>query len=147
MTETMTTASAAQHFNVSERTIRRWIKSGKLQAEGTNGQRLVLLDRRPTECPNDRQMDNPVSSQLESENEPLRDLLQRADSEIQHLREQLVRRDEQIDHLTQLLAMQTKTTAVLTERLQASQDMRRLHWWKRLRLRFDERRHNPSVPR
>jgi hypothetical protein len=28
--------------------------------------------------------------------------------------------------------MQTKTTAVLTERLQASQDMRRLHWWKRV---------------
>ena len=129
MTETMTTAEAAQHFNVSLRTIRRWIKSGKLASEGTNGQRLVLLDRRTTECPNDRQMDNPVSIQLESENEHLRDLLQRADSEIKHLREQLARRDEQIDHLTQLLAMQTKTTAALTEQLDAHraliEDMRR----------------------
>ena len=133
MTETMTTAEAAQHFNVSERTIRRWIQSGKLQAEGTNGQRFVRLDRRTTECPNDRQMDNHLSIQLESENEHLRDQLQRADSEIQHLREQLVRRDEQIDHLTQLLAMQSKTTVALTERLHMIEDMRRRKpsWFKR----------------
>lgn len=115
MTETMTTAEAAQHFNVSERTIRRWIQSGKLVAFGTNGQRFVRLDIRTTECPNDRQMDNSVSIQLESENKHLRDQLQRADSEIQHLREQLVRRDEQIDHGQQLLAISQKSIQQLTE--------------------------------
>jgi len=70
-----------------------------------------------------------MSIQLESENQHLRDHLQRADSEIQHLREQLARRDEQIDHLTQLLAMQAKTTAALTEQLDAHrtliEDLRR----------------------
>lgn len=129
MTETMTTAEAAQHFNVSERTIRRWIQSGKLQAEGTNGQRFVRLDTRTEACPNDRPTDSSLSIPLESDNQHLRLELQRADSEIQHLREQLSRRDEQVDHLTQLLAMQSKTTAALTEQLSAHraliEDMRR----------------------
>lgn len=52
----------------------------------------------------------------------LRDILTEKD-------EQLARRDEQIDHLTQLLAMQSKTTAMLTEQLDTSramiEDMRR----------------------
>ena len=59
------------------------------------------------------------------------------------LRDELSHKNEQIDHLHQLLAMQTKTTAALTERLQAIEDMRRWNWWQRLRRRFDERRHNP----
>lgn len=137
MTDLLTTAEAAQHFNVSERTIRRWIQSGKLKASGTNGQRLVISDARTDECPNDRPTDNSLSIQLESDNQHLRDQLQRADSERQHLREQLARRDVTIDHLTQLLAMQTKTTAALTEQLDASRAMiedlrRRKPLWKRL---------------
>ena len=131
----LTIAEAAGHFDVSERTIRRWIQSGKLKAEGTNGQRLVLLDRRTTECPNDRQMDNHLSIQLESENEHLRDLLQRADSEIQHLREQLARRDEQIDHAHQLVAISQKSIQHLTEQNQLLLEdsrHRKLPVWKRV---------------
>ncbi len=34
----MTISQAAYHFNVSDRTIRRWIESGKLKAHKTEGQ-------------------------------------------------------------------------------------------------------------
>ena len=42
----------------------------------------------------------------------------------EHLREQLARRDEQIDRLTQLLAIAQKNVSMLTERMQAIEDMR-----------------------
>ena len=35
-----------------------------------------------------------------------------------------------IDHLTQLLAVQTKTNALLTDRLQAIEDIRHRPWWR-----------------
>ncbi|HSG41689.1 MAG TPA: helix-turn-helix domain-containing protein [Anaerolineales bacterium] len=159
----MTTAKAAQHFDVSERTIRRWIKSGKLDAERTNGQWDVRVSECPSERPNDRESvrtDDRLTEPLQSEIERLNSQLERADFEIAHLsesleektvenqrlwkqldqvNEQLQRRDEhiesltqEIDHLTQLLAMQTKTTAGLTDRLQAIEDLRNRPWWKRV---------------
>lgn len=125
----MSIQDAQKHFQVSEKTIRRWIKQGKVSAELRDGRYLVSVTGH-----NDQTVDQTaLKKQLRQTNA--------------YLRSELARRDEQIDHLTQLLAMQTKTTAALTERLQASQDMRRWNLWKRLRRRFDERRHNPSVPR
>ena len=38
---TMTTTQAAEHFDVSTKTIRRWIRSGKLQAERIDGRWVV----------------------------------------------------------------------------------------------------------
>lgn len=138
MTTQMSIQDAAQHFNVSERTIRRRIKQGTLKADLIDGRYLVHV------CVNsDMTLDKPDVNVLSSQ-------LERADFEIQHLTErveektnqilylrdlltekdeQLARRDEQIDHLTQLLAMQSKTTAALTEQLDAHraliEDMRR----------------------
>jgi len=55
------------------------------------------------------------------------------------LREQLARRDDQIESLTraldqnqQLLAVQTKTSAQLSERLQLLEDRRKQSWIKRV---------------
>jgi len=115
----MTIQEATQHFHVSEKTIRRWIQSGKLKAD--------LIDRR---------YHVQVNGQTDQTNDQTA-LIELMRSEISHLREQLARRDEQIDHLTQLLAMQTKTTAALTEQLSAErqmiEDMRdRKPMWKRL---------------
>ena len=129
----LTIAEAAQHFDVSERTIRRWVESGKLVAERTNGQRFVLLDTRTEACPNDQTVDKSVSIPLESENKNLRDQLQRADSEIESLRDQLSRKDEQIDHLTQVVAMSQKNIATLSEQNQLLlEDQQRRPWWKRI---------------
>ena len=126
MTDTMNTQQAAHHYQVSERTILRWIKSGKLKAEQEQGHWCIRLDEQDV-----RQDDRQAMEQLQSENAHLRELLSRQD-------EQLARRDEQIDHLTQLLAMQSKTTAALTEQLDTSraliEDMRhrKLPIWNRV---------------
>lgn len=138
------------------KTIQRWIRSGKLSASQVDGRWHVHVEEQEKEhnVPNEGHGTPHEEQAALCERRALKAQLERADSEIQYLRQQLTekdnqlsRRDEQIDHLTQLLAMQSKTTAALTERLGAIEDMRRLHWWKRLIRRFDERRHNPSVPR
>ena len=120
MTDTMNTQQAAHHYQVSERTILRWIKSGKLKAEPVQGHWCIRLD----------------GQDIRHDGQDL--LIQQLQSENAHLREQLTRRDEQIDHLTQLLAMQTKTTVALTEQLDAEraliEDLRRRKpsVWKRI---------------
>lgn len=96
MTRQLSIQDAQKHFQVSEKTIRRWIQSGKLKAELVDGRYDVQVDRQT-----DQTTDQTA-------------LIDQLRSEIDHLREQLARRDEQIDHAQQLLAMQTKTTAALT---------------------------------
>ena len=146
MDDRMTTAEAAQHFDVSERTIRRWIQTGKLVAERSNGQWAVRTDARPSECPSDREddrTDDRLTEVLESEILNLKTQLQRADVEIahlterveektdqiEHLREQLPRRDDtiesltrEINHLTQVVAMSQKNIATLTDQLSVMRD-------------------------
>lgn len=62
------------------------------------------------------------------------------------LQVQLTEKDEQIRELHQLLAVQSKTTAALTEQLDTSrqmiEDMRR-PWWRRMFKRSGEQRYNP----
>lgn len=110
----MSIVDAQKHFQVSEKTIRRWIKTGKVEAFLVDGRYLVSVTGQ--------------SGQTVDQTA----LIEQLRSEIQHLREQLARRDEQVDPLTKLLAMQTKTTAALTERLQAIEDMRHMNRWQRL---------------
>jgi len=123
MTERMSTQHAAKQFRVHERTIRRWIQSGKLKAEQIEGRWFVQV-----EDENVRGNGQPVQDNARDDGQDAR-LIEHLTDEISHLREQLARRDEQIDHLTQLLAMQSKTTAALIEQLDTSramiEDMRR----------------------
>ena len=124
--DTYTTTQAATHFGVSAKTIRRWIRSGKLSADLVDGRWVVHLENR----------DGSHDAHDGSHDAHLRSHLARADSEIAHLRDQLDRRDEQVSHLTQLLAIAQKNVAVLTEQLDVSrqmiEDMRRRSWWKRI---------------
>jgi len=51
----MTITQASKHFDVSERTIRRWIECGKLTTSKFNGHWKIKLDTAPditTENPN-----------------------------------------------------------------------------------------------
>ncbi len=118
-------------IGVNIKTIRRWIKSGKLSGTQIDGRWYVEIEN----------MDAPqMSSDALAETQSLREQLQRADSEVQHLREQfgeqLTRKDEQIDHLTQVVAMSQKNIGALTEQLDDSrqmiEDMRSRSWWKRI---------------
>lgn len=122
----MTTTHAAEHFGVTAKTIRRWIRNGKLSASMRDGRWVVHLSNR----------DGSHDTHHGSHDAHLHSHLARADSEIAHLRDQLDRRDEQVSHFTQLLAITQKNVAVLSEQLdtsrQAIEEMRRRSWWQRI---------------
>lgn len=112
-----------QHFEVSEKTIRRWIKQGKLQAEKVDGRWLIEIDDR-TPGQYDQSDDRTA-------------LIKQLQSEVEHLRlqmkEQLTEKDKQIDHLQQLLAVSSKSIQQLTEQnTRRLEDKRKRSWWKRI---------------
>jgi len=127
-----------QHFGVSEKTIRRWIKQGKLHAEKVDGRWLIEISETNDRTPGQYdQLDDRTA------------LIQQLQSEVEHLRsqlkEQLAEKDKQIDshaqqndHLTQIVAMSQKNIGALTEQLDDSrqmiEDMRqRRTVWQRLK--------------
>lgn len=112
MTRQLSIQDAARALNLSERTIRRHIKQGKLKAELIDGRYVVHI-----------RVDNDTSVVYTQ-------LIQQLQSENAYLRDQLIHRDQQIDHLTQLLAVQTKNNTMLTEQMRTIDDKR--PWWKRL---------------
>ena len=118
----MTIQEATQHFQVSEKTIRRWIKRGKLSAELIDGRWHVQADGQNDQTPDKAAL----IGQLQAENAHLRDQLTEKDN-------QLIRRDEQTDHLQQLLAVSQKSIGQLTEQNQfLLEDTRRRTWWKQI---------------
>lgn len=149
MTRQLSLQDAAQHFNVSERTIRRRIKQGTLKADLLDGRYLVCVD-------SDMTLDKPDVNVLSCQ-------LERADFEVQHLTKQveektnqilyfqalltekdkqLARRDDQMESLTdalnhahQLVAISQKSIQQLTEQNQLlleDQRHRKLPVWKRV---------------
>ncbi len=114
MTQTMTIPEAAKALNVSDKTIRRWINTGRLTAEKVNRKWYVHVDL-------DIDLDNDLDVEKDTDLTDVQHFkaqLDRADSEIAHLREQLARRDEQIDHAHQLVAISQKSIQQLTEQNQ-----------------------------
>ena len=114
----MTISDAMKHFGVSEKTIRRWIQQGKIEAEKVDGRWQIFND-----LTSDR-----TSGQNDQTPDPTSDQTSDLRSEIQHLRDQLARRDDQIDALThaidqnqKLLAMQTQNNAQLSRQLDPPQ--------------------------
>ena len=126
MTTQLTIQDAMKHFNVSERTIRRWIKQGKVNAEKIGGRYFIDVDLKDS-MTDDRTPDKAaLIGQLQAENAHLRDQLTEKDN-------QLIRRDEQTDHLQQLLAVSQKSIGQLTEQNQfLLEDTRRRTWWKQI---------------
>jgi excisionase family DNA binding protein len=126
MTTQLTIQDAMKHFNVSERTIRRWIKQGKVDAEKIGGRYFIDVDLKDSMA-DDRTPDKAaLIGQLQAENAHLRDQLTEKDN-------QLIRRDEQTDHLQQLLAVSQKSIQQLAEQNHLLlEDTRRRTWWKRI---------------
>ena len=119
MTKQMSIQDAAKHFNVSDRTIRRWIKSGRLYAQLINGKYCV-----------DIELTNHLTSDLTDDNVELVDQLR---SEVERMAKLLERKDEQTDHLQQLLAVSQKSIQQLAEQNHLLlEDTRRRTWWKRI---------------
>ena len=137
MTDRLSTQQAAEYFNVSERTIRRWIKEKKVKAELEKGRWFIHIDGqsgqniRPIVQPDDR-----LHEQLASENQLLRDQLNEKDQQIGSLIQQL-------DHSQQIAAFSQKNVTMLSEQLNDSrqmiEDMRqrqRRTVWQRLKAVF-----------
>ena len=128
MTKRLTIKEAITYLRLSEKTIRRHIKSGQLNAEKQGNQWFILVNDDPnhghggqkqgqTDYDNGQPDQPALIGQLQSEN--------------QHLR-------EQVDHLTQVVAMSQKNIGALTEQLDDSrqmiEDMRqRRTVWQRIR--------------
>ena len=95
----MSITEAAAHFDVSDKTIRRWIKSKRVDAR-KNGDGKWSVHVGHAQPDTDRTevqpSDHALVDQLQSENAHLRD---------------------QVDRLTQVLAMQTQQNSVLTNQL------------------------------
>ena len=120
---TMTVKQASAHYKVSDKTIRRWIKQGRVNAEQINRRWHVQIEM-DTEQDSVQDTDHPDVPPSVQPPEPNTVLVDQMQSEITHLRDQLQGSDTQIDHLTQLLAMQTKQNTLLVEALDPPQPPR-----------------------
>ena len=113
----MTIAEAAAHFNVSDKTIRRWIQSKRIDAhKNGDGKWAIAVETSPPDNDQDsvQSQESPMIAQLQSENAHLRDQLSRKD-------DQLSSKDTQIDQLNQILAMTSAQNAELTRQLPATE--------------------------
>lgn len=154
----MTVPDAMKYFRVSERTIRRWITDGQIEAEKVNGRWQIFRKGNDDRPPGQRDMTHDTTADMTSNmTSPAADVGRHEDdlrSEIQHLRDQLARshdqlarshdqlarRDDQIDALAhtldqnqKLLAMQTQNNAQLTKQLNPPRKRRAgLKWFLRL---------------
>ena len=108
MTDTdMTITQASKHFDVSERTIRRWIECGKLTASKFNGHWKIKLDTAPDIEPDilsSKPDTTPDITIEEPDTTPdimsnLSDQVDRLITDVLHLRQQLETKDLQIDKL------------------------------------------------
>ena len=113
-TRQLSISDAAKHFNVSERTIRRRIKAGVLDAVLVKGRYIVHagLDNVDESVDNVDTGPDPVNPdrgdqlifQLQAENAHLKEKLSRSDFEIAHLSDLVEEKTDQIKHLRAQLA-------------------------------------------
>ena len=115
MTEHLSTQQAAKYFNVHERTIRRWIKSGKLPAELIEGRWFVQIADENVQGNGQLRSESPQGGPVmgnarnKGQDAESRDrLYEHLSSEIRTLREQLTEKDNQINHIQQIVAMSQK---------------------------------------
>jgi excisionase family DNA binding protein len=93
----MTVSQAAYHFDVSERTIRRWIESGKLTANREDGQWIINSDGIPADK-------TPSHADI-----------------VSTLKQQISVKDEQISQLQSALDQSQRLQALAESRHQAEQ--------------------------
>ena len=100
MDNQMTISDYAKWRSISESTVRRWIKAGKVSAQQKGGRWLVNVTMQADRQSEQVEQSPALVVQLQSENEHLR---------------------RQVDHLTQVVAMQTQQQGDLVKRLESPQ--------------------------
>jgi predicted site-specific integrase-resolvase len=135
---------ATKHFNVTEKTIRRWIKSGKLDAEKQGDRWIVFIEGEAVQTEGQSVQTVPFERLLDEKDariQQLEEQLSRSDAQLTALTEQNAALTKTVDQSQQLLAVQTQTTQQLTDQLDSSRqlidDMRsRTTVWQRIKAAF-----------
>ena len=124
----LTVNQAAQRLNLSPKSVKRWIKGGKLNGEKVNGKWYVQADRTFEHYLNANvQMDTQLAlEQLQDETRYLRELLANRDTQIESM-------NQHIERLSQLLAVSHRSLQQVTDQSQLlTEDNRKPSFWKRL---------------
>lgn len=106
MSSQLSVNQAATYFNISHRTVHRWIQSGKVKAEKIDGQWLIEVEN----------VDNQTSDNLSSERHDTVMSLTRQNGQ---LIKQLESKDQQIEKLQQALDQQQQLHAVSQNTVEA----------------------------
>ncbi len=124
----LTVNQAAQQLNLSSKSVKRWLKRGKLNGEKVDGKWHVQVDRIFEHYLNpNAQMDTQLAlEQLQDEARHLREVLDNRDSQIESM-------TQHIERLSQLLAVSHKSLQQVTDQHQLLiEDNRKPSFWKRL---------------
>ena len=116
----MTISQAAYHFKVSDRTIRRWIDSGKLPATKIDGQWQTTMSDTMSDIPSvtpDTMSDtvSPLQGQIDEQKNQIIYLQQQVSTKD----EQLATKDQQIERLQSALDQSQQLQALTENRYQA----------------------------
>ena len=124
----LTVNQAAQQLNLSSKSVKRWLKRGKLNGEKVDGKWHVQADRIFEHYLNPNpQMDARLAlEQVQDEARHLREVLDNRDSQIESM-------TQHIERLSQLLAVSHRSLQQITDQHQLLiEDNRKPSFWKRL---------------
>ncbi len=124
----LTVNQAAQQLNLSSKSVKRWLKRGKLNGEKVDGKWHVQADRIFEHYLNPNpQMDARLAlEQVQDEARHLREVLDNRDSQIESM-------TQHIERLSQLLAVSHRSLQQVTDQHQLLiEDNRKPSFWKRL---------------
>jgi len=129
-------AVACQVIGISERTLRRHIQDGKLQAKREGNRVFVLVDIADSEAVNSGQgadmsghiADTPLLDQIQKENELLRQQLTEKDKQIGKLQEEISEHSQRTDTIIMQMTRQLEQSQMMLE----SAEQKARSWWSRL---------------
>ena len=124
----LTVNQAAQQLNLSSKSVKRWLKRGKLNGEKVDGRWHIQADSTFEHYLNpNAQMDTQLAlEQLQDETRHLRELLDNRDNQIESM-------NQHIERLSQLLAVSHRSLQQITNQYHLLiEDNRKPSFWKRL---------------
>ena len=124
----LTVNQTAQRLNLSSKSVKRWLKVGKLNGEKVDGKWHVQVDGTFEHYLNpNAQMDTQlILEQLQDETRHLRELLDNRDNQIESM-------TEHIERLSQLMAVSHRSLQQITDQYHLLiEDNRKPSFWKRL---------------
>ena len=124
----LTVNQAAHQLNLSSKSVKRWLKQGKLNGEKVDGKWYVQTDTAFEHYLNpNTQMDTQLAlEQLQDETRHLRELLDNRDNQIASM-------TQHIERLSQLLAVSHRSLQQITDQHHLLiEDNRKPSFWKRL---------------